>query len=226
MNWCCAERACRAARRWSAAVGRLRRGPKSARHGRSRCWHGCGARWARGRASRDRARTEAGHPWGNSARSARGRLTGVRGDVGRRLRSGLRDVGFECFFLGLLRHDDDADAAIDRTLRVGAVKENGGGEAHDARDLLIRQAGAHERAACRIGSVGGQLPVRIAALAGIRAYVRVACDADTVWDRSQIRGELVQDDLRVIAQADVMPTWNPGDEFEAARKKALAASGP
>ena len=30
----------------------------------------------------------------------------------------------------------------------------------------------------------------------------------------------------MIAQADAMPTWNPGDEFEGARKKALAASGP
>jgi Zn-dependent M28 family amino/carboxypeptidase len=29
----------------------------------------------------------------------------------------------------------------------------------------------------------------------------------------------------IIAQADAMPTWNPGDEFEAARKKALAAVG-
>ena len=28
-----------------------------------------------------------------------------------------------------------------------------------------------------------------------------------------------------IANADQMPTWNPGDEFEAARKKALAAVG-
>jgi Zn-dependent M28 family amino/carboxypeptidase len=27
----------------------------------------------------------------------------------------------------------------------------------------------------------------------------------------------------IIAQADAMPTWNPGDEFEAARKQALAA---
>jgi Zn-dependent M28 family amino/carboxypeptidase len=27
----------------------------------------------------------------------------------------------------------------------------------------------------------------------------------------------------LIAQADALPTWNPGDEFEAARKKALAA---
>ena len=29
----------------------------------------------------------------------------------------------------------------------------------------------------------------------------------------------------LITQADAMPTWNPGDEFEAARKKALAAVG-
>ena len=29
----------------------------------------------------------------------------------------------------------------------------------------------------------------------------------------------------LIAQAETMPTWNPGDEFEAARKKALAAVG-
>ena len=28
-----------------------------------------------------------------------------------------------------------------------------------------------------------------------------------------------------VANADKMPTWNPGDEFEAARKKALAAVG-
>jgi len=27
----------------------------------------------------------------------------------------------------------------------------------------------------------------------------------------------------LVAQADAMPTWNPGDEFEAARRKALAA---
>jgi Zn-dependent M28 family amino/carboxypeptidase len=27
----------------------------------------------------------------------------------------------------------------------------------------------------------------------------------------------------IVAQADTMPTWNPGDEFEAARKSALAA---
>jgi hypothetical protein len=25
----------------------------------------------------------------------------------------------------------------------------------------------------------------------------------------------------LVAQADQLPTWNPGDEFEAARKKAL-----
>jgi Zn-dependent M28 family amino/carboxypeptidase len=29
----------------------------------------------------------------------------------------------------------------------------------------------------------------------------------------------------LIAQADAMPTWKPGDEFEAARQKALAAAG-
>jgi hypothetical protein len=28
----------------------------------------------------------------------------------------------------------------------------------------------------------------------------------------------------IIAQAQTLPTWNPGDEFEAARKKALAAA--
>jgi hypothetical protein len=26
-----------------------------------------------------------------------------------------------------------------------------------------------------------------------------------------------------VAQADAMPVWNPGDEFEAARAKAIAA---
>jgi len=29
----------------------------------------------------------------------------------------------------------------------------------------------------------------------------------------------------LIAQADALPTWKPGDEFEAARKQALAAAG-
>jgi len=29
----------------------------------------------------------------------------------------------------------------------------------------------------------------------------------------------------LVSQADVLPTWNPGNEFEAARKKALAAVG-
>jgi Zn-dependent M28 family amino/carboxypeptidase len=29
----------------------------------------------------------------------------------------------------------------------------------------------------------------------------------------------------LVAQADTMPTWKPGDEFEAARKRALAAAG-
>jgi len=28
----------------------------------------------------------------------------------------------------------------------------------------------------------------------------------------------------LIAQADAMPSWNPGDEFEAARKRALSAA--
>ena len=29
----------------------------------------------------------------------------------------------------------------------------------------------------------------------------------------------------LVAQADALPTWTPGDEFEAARKQALAAAG-
>jgi len=29
----------------------------------------------------------------------------------------------------------------------------------------------------------------------------------------------------LVAQADAMPSWKPGDEFEAARKRALAAVG-
>ena len=30
----------------------------------------------------------------------------------------------------------------------------------------------------------------------------------------------------LIAQADAMPSWKPGDEFEAVRKRALAATAP
>ena len=29
----------------------------------------------------------------------------------------------------------------------------------------------------------------------------------------------------LVAQADALPAWKPGDEFEAARKRALAAVG-
>jgi hypothetical protein len=29
----------------------------------------------------------------------------------------------------------------------------------------------------------------------------------------------------ILANAPTMPTWKPGDEFEAARKKAVAAAG-
>ena len=29
----------------------------------------------------------------------------------------------------------------------------------------------------------------------------------------------------LVAEADEMPAWNPGDEFEAARKRALADLG-
>ena len=30
----------------------------------------------------------------------------------------------------------------------------------------------------------------------------------------------------LVAQADALPTWKPGDEFEAARKRALAELAP
>jgi len=35
--------------------------------------------------------------------------------------------------------------------------------------------------------------------------------------------QLVMLSTWLIAQADALPTWKPGDEFEAARKQALAA---
>jgi hypothetical protein len=41
------------------------------------------------------------------------------------------------------------------------------------------------------------------------------------WGKQKIEEGLFSGWL--IAQADAMPTWNPGDEFEPARKNALAA---
>ena len=56
------------------------------------------------------------------------------------------------------------------------------------------------------------------------------CDelaTDWNWDGMVEDTELAFACGLAIANADAMPTWNPGDEFEAARKKALAAvAGP
>ena len=53
------------------------------------------------------------------------------------------------------------------------------------------------------------------------------CDemnADWVWDGMVEDTRLAYSVGRAIADAEAMPTWNPGDEFEAARKAALAAT--
>jgi Zn-dependent M28 family amino/carboxypeptidase len=55
------------------------------------------------------------------------------------------------------------------------------------------------------------------------------CDelaADWVWDGMIEDTELALTVGLAIANADAMPTWNPGDEFEAARGKALAQAAP
>ncbi len=54
------------------------------------------------------------------------------------------------------------------------------------------------------------------------------CDeltSDWIWDGMVEDTELALACGLVIANADAMPTWNPGDEFEAARTKALAEVG-
>lgn len=52
------------------------------------------------------------------------------------------------------------------------------------------------------------------------------CDeltADWVWDGMVEDTELALEVGRAIANADTMPSWNAGDEFEAARRAAIAA---
>lgn len=48
---------------------------------------------------------------------------------------------------------------------------------------------------------------------------------DWVWDGMVEDTRLAFEIGRTIADADLPPTWNPGDEFEAARKRALAEIG-
>ena len=48
-------------------------------------------------------------------------------------------------------------------------------------------------------------------------------DATWIWDGMIEDTELALAVGLAIANADAMPTWNPGDEFEAARQRALAA---
>jgi len=50
-------------------------------------------------------------------------------------------------------------------------------------------------------------------------------EATWVWDGMVEDTELAFAVGRAIADADTLPTWNAGDEFEAARKRALAEAG-
>lgn len=52
-----------------------------------------------------------------------------------------------CFFFRMTCHQNDADAAVDRGARVVLVKEDGGGEADDARNLVGSETRCLERAA-------------------------------------------------------------------------------
>ena len=77
-------------------------------------------------------------------------------------------------------------------------------------------------------------------LVGIRSQLPQKCsglqsesvsieDAELVFVGDGIQApEYRWDDFKgakLIAQGDAMPSWKPGDEFEAARKRALAAVG-
>jgi Zn-dependent M28 family amino/carboxypeptidase len=59
----------------------------------------------------------------------------------------------------------------------------------------------------------------------LKKYHQPGDKLDGTWNFDGMIEDAQMDMLSawVIAQADAMPTWNPGDEFEAARKKALAA---
>jgi Zn-dependent M28 family amino/carboxypeptidase len=61
----------------------------------------------------------------------------------------------------------------------------------------------------------------------LKKYHQPADKLDASWNFDGMIEDARLDMLAawLIAQADAMPTWNPGDEFEAARKRALAALG-
>ena len=61
----------------------------------------------------------------------------------------------------------------------------------------------------------------------LKKYHQPADRLDDSWNFDGMIEDAQLDMLSawLIAQADTMPTWKPGDEFEPARKRALAASG-
>ena len=61
----------------------------------------------------------------------------------------------------------------------------------------------------------------------LKKYHQPGDKLDDTWNFDGMIEDAQRDMLAawLIAQADAMPTWKPGDEFEAARKRALAALG-
>src|SRR5476649_1114021 len=102
--------------------------------------------------------------------------------------------------LGLLVHDDDADAAVDRVERVLLVEVGGRGQAHHAQYFILIHAAGDQLAARGVGAVGRQFPVAVAGVAQIRRRIGVAGQADFIRHIVQHRADLVQDVARVRLQ--------------------------
>jgi hypothetical protein len=63
--------------------------------------------------------------------------------------------------------------------------------------------------------------------AALHKYHQPADKLDDSWNFDGVieDAQLAMFSTWLIAQADAMPAWKPGDEFEAARKRALAEIG-
>src|SRR5471032_3153006 len=101
---------------------------------------------------------------------------------------------------GLLVHDDDADAAVDRVERVLLVEVGGRGQSHHAQYFILIHAAGDQLAARGVGAVGRQFPVAVAGVAQIRRRIGVAGQSDFIRHLVQHHADLVQDVARVRLQ--------------------------
>ena len=140
------------------------------------------------------------------------------------------------------RSDDDRTGQVEprfdgRGPRGGAGPRRQAGSVPRPRLLLPlgpvqprqgRRAGGVLLRGNRLRRPAGRLGTRADREVGRTHYHQPSDEYDPNWDLSG-----AVEDVRLdfflgvrVADADAMPSWNPGDEFEAARKKALAEVAP